>query len=156
MGGHHRHKQKTLTGLITAFIFLLAMDAFFLLRGYFGNEFALLFAFTVAIGLTVVYQCYNYKHSHEHYVLVNTLSQMYLGILIFVCCTVMILLIFVTSLPVLDAYVILSFLVLLMVALLHSHFHDFIEREVSEKFPIGKAPKPKHAPKKKKKRGRRS
>ncbi|HIH24559.1 TPA: hypothetical protein HA251_05995, partial [Candidatus Woesearchaeota archaeon] len=65
MAIHHRHKQRILTTITTLIIFTIAVDVFIILSPALDLATALLYAFTVAIGLTVAYQCYNYRHSHE-------------------------------------------------------------------------------------------
>lgn len=143
MALHHRHKQRMLTTIITLFILLVAVDVFIFLQPALPLEVAALYAFTVAIGLTVAYQCYNYRHSHEHITLVNTLTQIFLGTVLFIAAIIMLVLHAFFSIDIVDSYLYLSLLVIILTFLFLRHFDEFLEKEVQQKFPMGHAPAPK-------------
>ncbi len=147
---HHRHKQRTLSVIVFLLIFTVATDVYFILSPAYGLEAALLFAFTVAIGLTVTYQCYNYRHSHEHHVMLNTLTQIYLGTILFACCVLILLLHAFLGLDILDGYIILSLIVLLLTFLSLGHFEEWVTHHMGRKFKASTAPKPKARKKRRK------
>lgn len=149
MALHHRHKQRILTTLITLIIFIIAADVFIILQKTLDLQTTLLYAFTVAVGLTTAYQCYNYRHSHEHITLVNTLTQIFLGSILFVSAILMLLLQLFFGIDILDSYLYMSLLVILITFLFLKRFDRFLEREVQEHFPMGRVPAPKENPVKK-------
>lgn len=143
MGLHHRHKQRVLTTIVMLIILFIAIDIFILLQPVLELEVAVLYAFTIAIGLTVVYQCYNYTHSHEHMTLVNTLTQIFLGTVLFIAAIIMLLLQAFARIDIINSYLSLSLLVIMLTFLSLGRFDEFLEREVQQKFPMGHAPAPK-------------
>jgi FlaA1/EpsC-like NDP-sugar epimerase len=149
MALHHRHKQRLLTTVILLIIFVVALDTYLILAPALTMETALLFAFTVAIGLTVAYQCYNYRHSHEHVTLVNTLTQIFLGTILFTAAVIMLLLQTFAGIDIIDSYLYLSLIVIFFTFLFLKRFDEFLEREAQVKFPMGHAPVPKAGPVKK-------
>lgn len=144
MAIHHRHKQRILTTITTLIIFTIAADVFIILSPALDLATSLLYAFTVAIGLTVAYQCYNYKHSHEHLTLVNTLTQVFLGTILFAASIVMLLLQAFLDIDIVDSYLYLSLVVIILTFIFLKRFDAFLEREVQERFPMGHVPEPKH------------
>ena len=150
MGLHHRHKQRLLTTITTLLILTLSADVFLILNPVLGLELGLLFAFTVAIGLTVAYQCYNYRHSHEHLTLVNTLTQVFLGSILFASSIIILILHLLFGLDVLDGYMYMSFLVIVLTFAFLKKFDEFLEFEVKQRFPMAAAPAPKKRRKKSK------
>jgi hypothetical protein len=142
MAIHHRHKQRILTTIITLIILTIALDVFIILSPVLDPATTLLYAFTVAIGLTVAYQCYNYRHSHEHITLVNTLTQIFLGSILFVACLIMLALQTFYSIDILDSYLYLSVIVIIFTFVFLKRFDTFLEKEVQERFPMGQAPSP--------------
>ena len=149
MALHHRHKQRLLTTIILLMIFVVALDTFLILEPVLPIETSLLFAFCVAIGLTVAYQCYNYRHSHEHITLVNTLTQIFLGTVLFVAAVIILLLQAFAGIEMVDSYLYLSLAVILLIFIFLKRFDEFLEREVQARFPMGHAPAPKAGPIKK-------
>lgn len=142
---HHRHKQRTLAMAAWIIIFTIAVDVFFMLKPILSDEVALLYAFAVAVGLTVAYQTYHYRHSHEHHVLVNTLTQIYLGAILFVSAVVMLLLHAFFGIDVIDSYLVLSLMVILLTFLSLGLFDMFLKQELKRKFPMSETPSPKKA-----------
>lgn len=140
---HHRHKQRILTTIISLIVLFISIDVYLFLEPVIGMETALLYSFTVAIGLVVVYQCYNYRHSHEHLTLVNTLTQIFLGSVLFFSAVLMLVLQAIFGIDVLDSYLALSLIVIVLTFVFLKRFDAFLEREVSAKFPMGDAPSPK-------------
>src|SRR5687768_6948790 len=124
MALHHRHKQRVLTTIVTFIILFVAIDLFMVLYSVLPAEVALLYAFTVAIGLTVAYQCYNYRHSHEHLTLVNTLTQIFLGTILFIAAIIMLLLQTFAATDIIDSYLYLSLLVIVMTFLFLRRFDE--------------------------------
>jgi hypothetical protein len=149
MALHHRHKQRILTTIITLIIFIIAADVFIILQRVLDLPTTLLYAFTVAIGLTTAYQCYNYRHSHEHMTLVNTLTQIFLGSVLFVSAVIMLLLQAFLGIDILDSYLYMSILVIIITFLFLKRFDEFLEREVQDRFPMSAAPTPRVNPTKK-------
>ena len=145
MAIHHRHKQRILTTITTLIIFTITVDVFIILSPALDLATALLYAFTVAIGLTVAYQCYNYRHSHEHLTLVNTLTQVFLGTILFAASVVMLLLQAFLNIDIIDSYLYLSLVVIILTFIFLKRFDAFLEREVQERFPMGHVPEPRHA-----------
>lgn len=143
MALHHRHKQRLLTTIITLIILIIAVDTFIILNPSFELETSLLFAFAVAIGLTTAYQCYNHRHSHEHATLVNTLTQIFLGTILFIATILILLLHALFQIDILDSYLYMSLAVILLTFIFLKRFDEFLEREVQQKFPMGNAPAPK-------------
>lgn len=143
MALHHRHKQRILTTIVTLIIFIISIDVFIVLQRVLDLPSTLLYAFTVAIGLTTAYQCYNYRHSHEHTTLVNTLTQIFLGSVLFVSAIIMLLLQTFAGIDVLDSYLYMSILVIIITFLFLKRFDEFLEREVQARFPMN-APAPHH------------
>jgi hypothetical protein len=139
---HHRHKQRILTTIVTLITLTIALDVYIVLAPVLDLTTALLYAFTVAIGLTVAYQCYNYRHSHEHITLVNTLTQIFLGTILFAASLVMLLLQAFLSIDILDSYLYLSVAVIVLTFIFLKRFDAFLEKEVQERFPMGLAPSP--------------
>jgi hypothetical protein len=142
MALHHRHKQRILTTIVTLIIFIIAADTFIILNPVLELETSLLFAFAVAIGLTTAYQCYNYRHSHEHVTLVNTLTQIFMGTILFASAVIMLLLRAIFQIDVLNSYLYMSLIVIILIFIFLKRFDEFLEREVQGKFPMGKAPAP--------------
>jgi hypothetical protein len=143
MALHHRHKQRILTTIITLIILIIGVDVYLILSPMLDLATALLYAFTVVIGLTVVYQSYNYRHSHEHTTLVNTLTQIFLGTILFTTCMLMLLLQAIFSIDIIDSYLILSIITILFTFIFLKKFDRFLEEEVTKKFPMGHVPIPK-------------
>jgi hypothetical protein len=146
MALHHRHKQRILTTIITLMIFIIAADTFIILQRILDLPTTLLYAFTVAIGLTTAYQCYNYRHSHEHTTLVNTLTQIFLGSVLFVSALIMLLLQAFIGIDILDSYLYMSLLVIVVTFLFLKRFDEFLEQEVQDHFPMSAAPAPRTNP----------
>ncbi|MDD9952789.1 MAG: hypothetical protein OXR66_00465 [Candidatus Woesearchaeota archaeon] len=142
MSLHHRHKQRVLTTLTTLITLTIAVDAFLILRGTIGMEPALLFSFAVAIGLTTAYQCYNYRHSHEHLTLVNTLTQVFLGSILFISCLVILLIHVFLGVNIIDMYLWLSVIVIALTFIFLKKFDEFLEYEVKHRFGKSKVPSP--------------
>ena len=140
---HHRHKQRILTTIITLIIFFIALDVFVILTPVLTPETGLLYAFTVAIGLIVIYQTYNYRHSHEHITLVNTLTQIFLGTILFAICIIMLLLQAFFEIDIMTSYLILSLLVIVFTFVFLRRFDAFLEKETQSKFPMSQVPAPK-------------
>jgi|GEM_PF-3605662 len=140
---HHRHKQRILTTITTLVIFTIALDVFLFLQPILDLQTALLYAFTVAIGLVTAYQCYNYRHSHEHLTLVNTLTQIFLGTVLFASALTMLFLQAFFDIDILDSYLYLSVLVILLTFIFLKSFDTFLESEVKDRFPMSEVPTPK-------------
>jgi multisubunit Na+/H+ antiporter MnhB subunit len=149
MSLHHRHKQRILTTIALLSVFTLSLDVFLLLQPATGLDVSLLFAFTVAIGLITAYQCYNYRHSHEHLTAVNTLTQVFLGSVLFASCVLILILHAFFGVDIINSYISLSVIVVLLTFLLLRRFDEFLEREVGARFPMGQAPPPRNARKQK-------
>ncbi len=143
MGLHHRHKQRILTTIITLIIFVIGIDVYLILSPILDLPTALLYAFTVTIGLTVIYQSYNYRHSHEHTTLVNTLTQIFLGTVLFTTCVIMLLLQSIFLIDIINSYLVLSIITILFTFIFLKKFDRFLEDEVTKKFPMGHIPVPK-------------
>lgn len=140
---HHRHKQRILTTLITLITLVIGIDVYLILSPVLDPAIALLYSFTVVIGLSVVYQGYNYRHSHEYATLVNTLTQMYLGTVLFTTCTIMLIVQALFSLNIIDSYLILSIITILTTFIFLKEFDNFLAEEITKKFPMGHIPVPK-------------
>jgi hypothetical protein len=141
---HHRHKQRLLTTIVSLIVLSVAVDVFIFLMPILPLEVCLLYSFTVAIGLVTAYQCYNYRHSHEHLTLVNTLTQIFLGTILFVASIIILVLYALTGMDIINALLILSVIVVIITFLFLKRFDEFLEREVQGKFPMGVAPSPHH------------
>jgi hypothetical protein len=139
---HHRHKQRILTTIVMLIAFLIAIDAYIILSPVLEMEVALLFSFAVAIGIITAYQCYNYRHSHEHITLVNTLTQIFMGTILFASAVLILVLHTMFGWDVLNSYILLSVLVIALTFLFLKQFDQFLEREVQRIAPMGNAPSP--------------
>jgi hypothetical protein len=139
---HHRHKQRILTTVATLIAFVIGVDAFIILQPIVEMSIALLFSFAAAIGVVTAYQCYNYRHSHEHLTLVNTLTQIFMGTVLFAGAILILLLQAFFGMEVTDSYLVLSLLVIFLTFLSLRGFDEFLEREVQQRFPMAAAPKP--------------
>jgi hypothetical protein len=143
MGLHHRHKQRILTTLVTLITLTIAVDTFIVLSPLLAQATALLYAFAVGIGIITAYECYGYRHSYERSTIINTLTQIFLGAVLFGCIVISLLLNVFLQMTAINSYLTLCTLVLLTTFLLLRKFDTFLQREVQQRFPMSVAPRPK-------------
>jgi hypothetical protein len=154
MALHHRHKQRILTTIVMLIAFLIAVDSYIILQPITEMSVALVFSFAVAIGIITAYQCYNHRHSHEHITLINTLTQIFMGTILFVSAIIILLLHAFFGFDVIDSYLALSVLVIILTFIFLKQFDQFLEKEVQKIVPMSTVPAPKRAAKPAKKAAR--
>ncbi len=140
MGLHHRHKQRVVTTLMLLMALALAADTFVIVARWASLDVALLCAFTIAIGITTAYQLYNRRYSHEHLTLVNTLTQAFLGSVLFASCILVLVLRLFVDIDIVGISLFLSLIVIVLTFAFLRKFDAYLESEVQSRFPMGHVP----------------
>jgi len=151
MALHHRHKQRLLGTIVTLIAILLCLDVYLILSQYVSLELSLLLTFGVGILLLSLYHLYNYRHCHEHVTMINNLTQTYFGVVLLFSIILILLLRAVFLIEIVNAYIIMSVLVILLVFLTLGPYDRFLEEHLAVRFPTA-VPQPRRTePKAKKK-----
>lgn len=130
MTNEQRHKQRILTTIVVLCVFLLSFIVFVLCSQVASLETTLVITFLIAILALTLYQSYNYRFCHERVTLVNTLTQIYFGVILIVSLLLMLLLQWLFSIEITTSYIILSAIVILFVFLTLQRYDAFLEEHV--------------------------
>lgn len=141
-----RHKQRILTTIVTASVFVLGVLLFFLLSQRLSLESTLVWTFLACIICLTGYQAYHYRFCHEHVTIVNTLTQIYAGAILSAGIVVMLLLKALLGIDIVTSYIILSATIILLVFLTVGTYDEFLETHVPKRLAHVERHEAPHAP----------